>query len=834
MPTIANRRTTTPNPDAAKRDPKEIQTIRRSIESREQGPTSKGAASFVDWNSLFDDLGQPYDLEIIPINKLRQMRLDPMIAFGLHYIKTPLVRAQWRIKADDAQVAAFIDYALRPIYARLVFQYCMSLDFGFSGIAKRFQYEQPQSTYIDPQDPEGNPKPIWSGGNVDAITWKPFVALPPENVRPAWDKKTGEFNGIIFQNASDEISGAKEGTEDKPNIDVYHALWATNDKDNFFGSLWGYPRIAHAYYYWWSDRLNWLLSDRYTELRSIPPLVGYYPEEGILEDDSGVRYTNMEIIMQAMAQIRAGGYVALPSDVLETFDGTRVGGGMRKWEIKPLEVGDSNIDFDEKHNKMAVMKLRSLFVPEQAFLEGEGGTSSRNVASQMAEIFTESQTSLMAEIDDHINRFVIPQLVAINFPEYVGKVEKVSTGFSSDDLAFMKQVIQLVGQEDFTQLGVDVRAVMERLGVPMLSQAEIQRQQQELINQSAQTTPALTEPQPGQAGVVEDNSVAAGFSYVQPRDLIEVNLSANELFLADLPDTPHFSDRQVRTAALALRKAFASSYREQYNDFASYLDKLTAIELADDDSDIFSEDKALKLAKKIVDAWTMPVKALDKMKEAALRLLKVAARRSSDIESKKAKIKADVSDDSLDEWTNERVGQLITSVQGTVRDNLIAFVSSRIEAGVQPKQLAQEIKVHFSDFPDWQAQRVARTEIKMAYNVGTIMAARSAGIDKVQAHDASDGDDASTDKECQERHGKIFNLEKALVENEKEHPNGTLYFSVVPDAELSVQYVSDAEDMAWYDPESHTAYLSEDISREDESQYLLMLTEALRNDRDNN
>ena len=41
------------------------------------------------------------------------------------------------------------------------------------------------------------------------------------------------------------------------------------------------------------------------------------------------------------------------------------------------------------------MKLRSVWVPEQAFIEGEGGTSSRNVAAQMAEIFIESQALLM-------------------------------------------------------------------------------------------------------------------------------------------------------------------------------------------------------------------------------------------------------------------------------------------------------------------------------------------------------------------------------------------------------------------------------------------------------
>ena len=67
----------------------------------------------------------------------------------------------------------------------------------------------------------------------------------------------------------------------------------------------------------------------------------------------------------------------------------------------------------------------------------------------MAEIFIESQALLMDEIDDEINRYMIPQLLIVNFPEFInngGVAFKVSHGFRKEDIEFYKQVLQLVGQ----------------------------------------------------------------------------------------------------------------------------------------------------------------------------------------------------------------------------------------------------------------------------------------------------------------------------------------------------------------------------------------------------
>jgi len=115
-------------------------------------------------------------------------------------------------------------------------------------------------------------------------------------------------------------------------------------------------------------------------------------------------------------RLRSGANVSLPSDGVTSLDGDKVS-TLRKWSLEQMK---SEVDFtamNESFDTLEIAKLRAMMVPEQAFLEGKGGTSSRNVASELGDAFEKSLAVVKAEIDDHINRFMIPQLLAANFGE---------------------------------------------------------------------------------------------------------------------------------------------------------------------------------------------------------------------------------------------------------------------------------------------------------------------------------------------------------------------------------------------------------------------------------
>jgi hypothetical protein len=471
-------------------DPQAAAKEKASILGAEQAPTfSEQSGAFTDWQRIRDNLGQPYDVESIPLRKLRQMRRDPMIGFGLHYTKVPLVRARWHVDARDkngpnAQVAAFMDAAWRKIHARYIFQRTIAFDFGFSAMAKRFILENPGGYYIDPTVTDANSqlKPVWDQGNVLPLTWKSFVALPPERVEPLFDDVTGEFTGISETLPTSTTGGSKSrrkggagnqnSQKNTREIDIYHALWGTNEKDSAFGSIYGWPLIAMAYRYWWSYWFRWAMADRAFERQAIPPLVAYHPV-GLYRDDNGETLPYWQVALEAAEQLRANSIAAVPSTLASTasLDGTS--SSLREWEFRFLEPTGENLkDLDTSFNYLDVMKLRSIFVPEQSLIEGQGGQSSRNVAEQFNDVAFESQGMRWDEIADEINRLIFPQILLQNFPDFVangGTAKIVGQGFASEDVEFLKQVIQLIGQNDASLLGVDIREALSRLGMPLLT-----------------------------------------------------------------------------------------------------------------------------------------------------------------------------------------------------------------------------------------------------------------------------------------------------------------------------------------------------------------------------
>jgi hypothetical protein len=228
--TITRTNGSGPTPDVT---PQEAAAIRSSVAGAEQAPSRQLQSGNIDWRKVNDALGDPYSVDHIPLSKLKMMRRDPVIGFGLSFIKTPHIRARWYIDAKDingpnAQVAAHLDHDLRRIMSSLILQWCNSLDFGFQAIAKRFEFGVPAGTYVA-QQPDGTAQevPIWSQGGIQPIRWKHFVALPPETVEPNWNPD-GSFNGINYD-GSEQSGGAPSGTgakaganEDEFDIDLYH------------------------------------------------------------------------------------------------------------------------------------------------------------------------------------------------------------------------------------------------------------------------------------------------------------------------------------------------------------------------------------------------------------------------------------------------------------------------------------------------------------------------------------------------------------------------------------------------------------------------------------
>lgn len=808
---------------ATELDAQQLQRIRKQLLVDKGPSTRQQSYQFVFWRTLGDTLGQPFDSTKIPLSKLYQMRRDPMIAFALHYIKVPLIRANWYIKCEDAQVAAFVDYALRKIYGRLVLQYMLSLDFGFSATVKRFEEADITATYIDPADPDREDIPVWDNGNIKPMLWKTFVALPPEQVEPRWTQQ-GEFNGIRYDTKKDvplAFPNAKVfDRDDTVDVPLQSSLWITNERDSGFGSPWGYPRIGYAFRYWWSYWYRWALADRHFEKDADPPTLVRYPKDAddLSYDENDELVDFRDIALGMGEQARSGSTIAMPSDLVPGGGIDDRSTGVYKWDITHLEGGSNFEAFDKTFDRLEVLKLRSIWVPEQAFLEGSGGTSSRNVAATMTDSFQESQAVLMSEFDEHLNRFVIPQLVALNFPTFRGEARKITKGFGAEDLDLAKQLIQWVGQKDPNSLQVDMRSLLEQFGMPLKHPDVIAAEEQKIIEQAQALAPPPVPAGPGQAGTVKTPAnTNTGFEvkYIQPRDVL--NLADDEDFLFSLPDTPHYKDSEIRSLTRQSRSFWREEFQQAYESFAEYVAS----------SDSFAEDDSENQKDKLLAGWRYK---FDKTVDRTISTLKKIMARAGTVELHKAHRTSEAwnPNDAASEWASKHGAKLVQGVENTVRKELRTFLSNEIKEGYSNAEIGDHIRAHFSQFPDWKADRLARTETMFAYNFATLIAADSVGITRVQAIDAQQG---PTDEECERRNGKIFSIPDALQATASEHPNATLAWRLLRQTNLSVEKVPRSEigndRLAWYDAISDKIYMAEDIEPDQEEAYLCMIGERL-------
>lgn len=850
-------------------DPKEASKIEASLKGREQAPrVIDQTGSWVNWTNVRDQLGQNFDVERIPLRKLRQMRRDPMIAFGLHYRKVPLAQAEWHIEAADKtgpnpQVSAFMTNAWRQVHARFIFQRTQDFDFGWQAIAQRFALGNPGGYYIDPAETnvDNRVKPVWDEGTVRPIIWKPFVALPPEQVAPVFNTN-GDFDGMIYDKAATQTAPINVNptklTKDQMRIDVYHSLWGTNDRDSAFGSLYGYPLISHAYRYWWSYWFRWAMADRAFERQALPPLVAYHPDGSYIDPDTGQEVSYQEVSQVTAESLRANAIATVPGTLASAGMDER-GTSIREWEFKFMDVPSSNFDaLDKSFNYLDVMKLRSICVPENALIEGSGGTSSRNVAEQMADLMIQSEANKWEEISFDINDYILPKLLAVNFPEFVnngGTCRIVGHGFKQQDIELMKQLIQLIGQGDPTLLGIDTREMLERLNMPILSPEALQRQQELIaLRQAMQQTPQVNGGRgqlnvapantaglpPGNTNggsVPEPNAPGASTTGFSDDSMVffvpeTISLSDSEDFLSSLPNTRHYDDKTTKALALQLRKLHQAYLREIYKDFAKYVGGIQTIVLTDepnvelaDRSKVVNINAAKKAANKLLDGWAENSKRLQRLTDSSQNIITRLVKRSVDRTKRDFNITAEIVADRYQAWIEQQTGKLIKSVHGTVRDELQQFLVNQIRDGKTSSEIALEIQQHFDGFDEYKSNRIARSEVRDAMNAGTLIASEEGGHKYVQATDGTE-----FDVECRNRNEKIFTLKEAWREmtSSRTHPNCTLGFRPLARAEFAVKSVDElpaeaGNADAWFDDETCTAYIPLTLSDNDAQEFLKLV-----------
>jgi hypothetical protein len=808
--------------------PAEVQRLREDL-LRDQAPSARSRTNYFDPSVFVGRHGRPYSSRRIPIATLMEMRTDAIMRFAQLVALTSIFSAKWKINCTNARKAAFLHQALRRVIGRLIIQYFESWNFGYQAMVKEFGLMVPGWLYVDPET--GESAPVWDEGGYPALVWEPCVTLRPGSVAPVWTPG-GSLNGMAIAKsgtggyslpmvpfAADDFldvpasinANFTNDDESKTKVDITHTLWAVNERDAQWGSIWGYPRLGYAFKYWWAYEMTFGILQRAVERHGDPTIVVSYPMGS--SNVSGKEVPNQQIAFQIAERARSGSVLAVPSEVWGEDMATA--NQAVKWKIEYLQP---SADFDKLVRVLEyydTMRFRSMMVSELAIAEGSGGTSSRNVAAETGQRTAESQIFAQAELDELINRYMIPQLADANFPELADvPARKETQAFGADEAALAADLLRSYANSDADKLPIDKTALLSRFQIDALEGPALDRWQQELAARAEAATPPPTPAEPGGAAGVTDT----GFYYQAPE---HIQLAEDEAMLAALPKTKHYTDRTVLAHTRLVRKLWRDLLTEQYEDFATYVAKAD-LNLAEDPTD--------SAAAKIVSGWRFVGKtAAATIKRVALALGKVLARAGS-IELSSSRVPTDTWDPeskTLAQWVRDNAAAMVRSVDETTRKQLSTFLASELKAGRTAEEISANLRAHFAEFPDWRADLIARTEVAKFYNAGTLFAGEAAGVKQVQALDARGP--GESDPKCIARHGRIYDLSDAWQEDD--HPRGTLGWRLIPPGTQLEWRRSPSDEMsglaARVDRAERTIYLVEGLDSAIEGQYLERAVEWL-------
>jgi len=391
-----------------------------------------------------------YSPYAISIETRKRMRLDPQIRLALAAIKAPIMGLAWRAESVDGSLARFVESALRPVWRSLVRSALNAVDFGFQVHEKVWQVGELKVE-----------EPAAEGGRrvrtcPDVVTYRKLKDLDPASVVILADER-GNFAG--FKQLSTDVV-----------VPAEKAFVVTFEKE--WGNLYGTSRLDAAYEPWYWCRVMYASCNRYFERKGDPPIKGHAPAEIRLDED-GNEVTSLDEANTVIQSLRAGGTAVFPDERDEH--------GNPRWDFEFL-LDDKRAEmFLDYIQHLEVLKLRAMLVPERV-LTHEGATGSYALAQEHTDTFLRSEELLIQELLDHINRYLVPQLIFYNFGPQAPPVNITTSGLSRSTRELMKELLlQVLAAERVAKEGerpdlaaiIDVVKLLEELNLPVKDESRV-------------------------------------------------------------------------------------------------------------------------------------------------------------------------------------------------------------------------------------------------------------------------------------------------------------------------------------------------------------------------
>jgi hypothetical protein len=731
-------------------------------------------------DDLLSKLLGEFDPSAVTLRDMRRMRDDYTVKMGLHYGKAPLISADYSFVCDDPQIKAATQEAYDAIHVGLMKIALNSWDFGYQGAVKQYKYGRLETTYEDPES--GEVKPVWDeSSGVDPVLMGVPIPLPPEVTQPKLEK--GRFDGISTPLARFTKT---DDNNKHDHVPVDWSLWFVNDFEEEFRNWTGKSRLVPVYPAWYSYWANWHMRDRHAEMDADPALQIWYPP-GTSGKGTANEKPNRQVAMEIGNDLRNGATVVWPSDIHYSEDGKAT--TTRLWEAAFLTGGENLGAFNELLDRLEVAKLRGTMVPEQALIEAQKGSGSRNVAATQTDTWLASLEMAAVYIDSIINKYYIRPFVEANWGKDAPPCKKVTTGFREEDLTLPMKLIEIAFNLDPNALPINFEAILEKLGIEMYSKKEQEERDkaiEELEAEQEEVGPLRGEPAPEPAalpGAAPAPGQLAASQEARRRKPKKYEREHLHLSSKRAPAWAHRErkrqDRNTKAVAERLREVVQARYEDMF--------EAAADAVADQPLELSVASTLTGLVQRVADAVKRKVAGYRGPLENEMAGMYHASgaaellRLGMDTES------WDIGRDEIQDWAREEAGSLIVTMDQTVvQQHLRPWLEKQLQAEqagqadygrgipVDSVELASRLTDKFKSYPGWMAERVVRTEAMKGYNLSAADMWERVGIEEVVEFDGLGGKSGVSDEECLRRNGQTVTIDEFRLDTRNEHPNGTL------------------------------------------------------------
>ncbi|HOQ59084.1 MAG TPA: hypothetical protein PKZ08_00550 [Vicinamibacterales bacterium] len=361
------------------------------------------------------------------LRALKEMRADPQIALGLELVKAPIHGASYGLRAEceDARIAAFVQAEIERIWRGAVTTALTAVEFGFSAHEK-----------------------VW---RVDA-----------DGVHIAKLKDLDPAHCVLLQDENGDFGGLRWQPPSQPPVIVPAAKCFIFTHAKEFGNLYGRSRMSSAARHWQYGNNFMLLAGRCAERAAIVRYKGWAPQGQVQTADGRMADGIAEMHANLLA-LKAGGVISMPSDADAQ--------GKRLWDAETIEDDLASMEWLLKLIEHCdTMKLRGMLVPDRVATQGDKGALA--MAEAHIKTFLSLEDRLLFDLLDHLDRYLVTQLVRYNFGPDAPECHLKSDGLGEEAKARLYALVDKVLAQPITaQLAaevLDVARILREGDVPLL------------------------------------------------------------------------------------------------------------------------------------------------------------------------------------------------------------------------------------------------------------------------------------------------------------------------------------------------------------------------------